>query len=484
MKEQIFRLANNSLIYGVGSFLTKFISLLLLPVFTSYLTPADYGVNAILTLIWMFLNSIFSLGFGTSIGICYYEKLGETYRATVISTAFFGLLVSITVYLIFGISFADKIGLLIFKHTEYTQLIIFSLIGTGFSILTQPYQLKLQFEEKAKTFVIVAIISSIITIGINVLLIVFLRLGLRGLIIATSLGQIVTFILFFVSSFSKTRFTVELIIIRKLLKYGLPMIPSFASLYILQQSSRLILQWLYGSDLLGIFTVGYNLGNVMMLAITAFSTAWAPFFLAYMDKKEEAGELFGRITTYYILGFGALSLLFFIFAKPVTMIMTAQAFHEAYKVIGLVACAQFVLGIFNLLLPGPYFAKEVKHVSVIQGLAALISLPVTYFIIGKYGLIGAGLGLIISNMLLVIIQFIWNHYRRIAYLPVKYDWKRIVLSGMFFIVVATTCVLWERSLSLNYELILSVILSILVLLFIWILLTGEERNTIRKLLAR
>ena len=76
MKDQLLRLGRTAAIYGIGSILNRFISFLLLPLFTKYLTPTDYGISSILGWMTFLLAPIFSLGMGTGIATCYYEKEG------------------------------------------------------------------------------------------------------------------------------------------------------------------------------------------------------------------------------------------------------------------------------------------------------------------------------------------------------------------------------------------------------------------------
>lgn len=74
MKEQLFRLGRKTIVYGIGSILNRVISFLLLPLFTKYLTPTDYGVSSILGWMTFLITPIFSLGMGTAIATCYYEE--------------------------------------------------------------------------------------------------------------------------------------------------------------------------------------------------------------------------------------------------------------------------------------------------------------------------------------------------------------------------------------------------------------------------
>ena len=73
-------LARGTLIYGLGGGLTGLLGLLTLPVFTRFLTPADYGISSILVLVSFFVTPIFSLGLSTSLGVCYFDSEDRAHR--------------------------------------------------------------------------------------------------------------------------------------------------------------------------------------------------------------------------------------------------------------------------------------------------------------------------------------------------------------------------------------------------------------------
>ena len=67
-------LVKDSIIYGLGQILSRFIGFLLLPLFTSYLTPQDYGIIAILGIMNLVVISLFSFGFNVATGLCYFDS--------------------------------------------------------------------------------------------------------------------------------------------------------------------------------------------------------------------------------------------------------------------------------------------------------------------------------------------------------------------------------------------------------------------------
>src|SRR4030042_2355383 len=98
------------------------------------------------------------------------------------------------------------------------------------------------------------------------------------------------------------------------------------------------------------------------------------------------------------------------------MLMTQTAFHEAYKVVGLSASASFITGVFFILLPGMYFVKEVKYVTLIQLFAALVAVGFNLLLIQPFGLLGAAIALMLGFVAMVLFAHLWNLKRKRIYI--------------------------------------------------------------------
>lgn len=432
----ISRLAKDALVYGAGRTFTSLLGLLLLPVYTAYLMPADYGIMAMLALLAMVAEPIFALGLGTAVGPAYFQRNDKKRKAQTIWTAFLLSLVSSSILLTAAWVFPAALSWLILQSSTYALLVSITLTGCAFNILQMPFTLRLQFERKVKQFVAITLTGAIVSISLSVVAIVYMGWGVLGMIAAQAVGQGLTLILFVAAGAKGTLFAYDKQVKVELLRLGIPLVPSFAFLFILTQGNRYILQSLEGLDAVGIYSIGFNIGMVMTVAVSAFTQAWFPVFMSYMDKKEEAKEVFGTIFRSYVVVFGGLTLCFFIFAHPLTLLLTNPSFHAAYQVIGFSASAQFFVGLFSLLTPGMYFCKEVKYVSVWQAASALLSLPLNFLFIALWGVSGAALALAASFASLPFFQWLWNRHRKHLYVEVDYKWRSLVMPSLVYLVLA------------------------------------------------
>lgn len=475
MKSKISSLVNTSLIYGLGSIFNKSLDFLLLPLFTSYLSPKSYGIISTLAIFNLIFNSIFSLGFGTSIGVSYFhEQENQERKNKVIYSSLITLFLSSLVMFILGGVFVSDLSKLFFQSTGYESFILVSLLTTSMLNLSIPVTLFFQFENKAKLFVILTNISSFITILISILFVVFLKQDAKGMVLGTFISKAIYFFIFLFFCLKNSKIKLDFKIVKELLDEGIPTIPNFMSLFILYQSNRYILQLFSGLENVGIYSVGYNIGFAMSLFVNAFSSAWTPYFLSFGNKLEEAKELFGKILIYYLYAFGSLSLMFFIFAKPIIMLMTKESYHEAYQVVGLASTGQFLNGVFIILLPPFYFIKEVKKTGLSQISAAIFSVLINIILINYMGLLGAALALAFGVLLMAVFIYYWTIRNKDRYLQIKYPFKDILFFSIVYLIFASITLI-NRNFSLVTEIINSILQSLLLVITLYFLVPKEEK---------
>jgi O-antigen/teichoic acid export membrane protein len=468
-------LGKRALVYGLGNVANRLLALLLLPVFTAYLPPADYGVVALLTLVATLLAPVVSLGVGYGILPLYYDKRECDHAGRVVWTAFtisFAGAALLTVPMIVA---APWISWSLFGTVHYQDLVCLALLTSAVSSLSSPHMLALQFQERAAPYVAFTAITSLAYLGTSVVLVVVYACGPWGVLVAQLLSQAIGLALFATATVLRLRYRFDREVAVHLLKLSVPMIPSGIFVFFLLHGNRYLLQWLEGLDAVGIYSVGLNLGLAIGIAIQAFSAAWNPFFMSFLHKQEEARPLFRNLISYYVYGFGAMTLLFFAWAKPVVMLLTQASYHEAYKVVGMAAGSQFLTGLYYAMLPPFYYVKDIHFVGIAQGLALLISILLSLLLIPSLSLCGAGLSLVAGHLAMVLIVHAKIRLGRARYLQIEYEWRRIACFGAIALPVAAASLI-ERQWTLAVEAAFSCSIVLMTLVTIFCLFKRSERQ--------
>ena len=420
----------------MGSVLTRFFWLITLPFFTNYLTPYDFGIVAMISLIGMVAQPIFSLGLSASMGPSYFESDTNAQKAKTVWTAVVISTISSIALLLIAWTFPGFLSFIASIPSAYEYLLSLSLIAIALTNISSCFSLQLQFQNKALSFVFVSVLTSATSLSVSFYLIVINGYGVEGIIYGQLSGSIINILILSFMSVKISKPAFDKKIGRELLKLGLPMVPSFALLFILMHGNKYILEWHSGLDAVGVYSIGFNLGIAMSIVTSGIAQAWYPFFMGYMNKQTEAKKVFGEVFSIYVTLVGAISLLFFVFAWPVVWLFTETSFQNSYFIVGMISCSYFFIGIYQQILPSMYFKREIAAQSLIQLTTVIVSLPITYLAIIWFGLFGAGLSIAFSHIMLVVMTILWNWYRRKDYLQIQYEYKPIIIAFSFYAIMA------------------------------------------------
>ena len=477
------RLFKGSMVYGIGAILQRFIGIFLLPFYTEALQPADYGAMALISLVGVAMSGLLSLGTGNSMGVLYFKEEDSSKRPVILWTNFSLLLANGLFWYVLIFLFAPQLSLLIFQTVDYTEFIRLAFVGPVLGNLSEIWLSYLRMEEKAKSYVVLTLGIALLTIGLSVGLILGLRLGLYGLILATVLGQVFSLLAVLLFIARKLPFQIDIAKVWPLVRIGFPSIFGLFAFLLIDYADRQMIERMLDLTALGLYTIGYSFGMVITMAVGAFSSAWPPFFMSYINKREEAKVIFGKVLTYYVLAFGVLTVVFFGFAKPVVLVLTAPPFREAWTVVGLVAASYVIKGCYLIMLPGISFAEKLSKQSLMEWIAAIINLAANLLLIPIFGILGAALATFISYLSLPVLA--WLLARK--YLEVDYQWGRVALA--FALSVSVAVILYQLSQGLDFGLLALLSTNVLVMLVFFglvyaLLLDKTERIFIRDKLSR
>jgi O-antigen/teichoic acid export membrane protein len=473
MIDHLKRLLKGSLIYGVGHAVNSLLQLLLLPLFTNFFDPVDYGLLSALVVFSTFISTIFSFGFGTSIGVNYYNESSNSYKSGLIWSSFFILLISSSmIMIIFGlnINIIDKI---LFEGKAGFSLIFLAVINAILIILEIPFISRLQFEEKHTSYLVINILFVLMNFLGKLICVWYLKFGIFSIFVVDILSRVLALFLFGISIKKYT----PIIWCRKaaipLFKHGVPMMASFFCLYFIQQGGVFFIQHMQDLTAVGIYTLGYSLGYSIVILTSAVSTAWFPFFMSFIEKKEEASILFGKMTRYYVYFVGLVSTLYYLLADVVVGFISTDNYTESASVVGLISSSFFVLSITNMLLPPIYYAKKVSIVIYLQLIAAISFVGLSYILIPMYSYIGGAIAMFISYGVMLILYYYYN--KRLDF-KIKYEKETYIFMLCYMVVVIILNVVSYKLSIFNFILKLIVISSFVVLSYF-----NTDKNEIRYL---
>jgi O-antigen/teichoic acid export membrane protein len=422
---RVTSLFRNVVIYGMGDAATSVVSLLLLPIFTKYLAPADYGVITMLLTIEAVTKVMFRWGVDTAFMRLYYDCADRPAQQRLASTIFFFLFTVNGVLVAAGIASAGWLSERLFHTPAHAVLIRLTLANTfvaGFFFI--PFHV-LRIGERSGQFVALSFSRSAGTIVARLLLVIAARMGVLGLVIAdvaVTSALMVTMARWF-APLIRPIFSRALL--REALGFGLPRVPHSVAQQIIGFADRYFLN-AYGTlrDV-GVYSIGASFGLALKFFLGAFEAAWTPFFLGLM-RDRDAKRVFSTVSTYVLAVLVLLVAGVCATAPAVVRLFTTAQFHTAAAVTPWIALGVMFQGIYLVGSIGLVITKRTKVYPLSTGAAAAASVLANVLLIPRYGILGAAWANAIAYATLAAatVGISWYVY------PIRYEWTRLLRIGI------------------------------------------------------
>ena len=405
-------------IYGIGDILRKLIGFLLIPIYTRYLTPADYGVLEVLNVTISILGLFIIHGMYSAFSRSYLYDYKDNFeqQRELFSTTYFYLLACGLIFFSILTIFGYQINGLIFKNDNYLFLVKLSIgICCLEAIRGFPFAIYRNNFESVK-FVTLRTVGFIVNISLNLYFIVVKHLGITGILIGNLLTSLLiciigTFLLrdYFVLRFSFNK-------LKPMLKFGLPLLPAGIAWFLFDISDRYFLEHLSSETELGLYSLAAKFAMIVqfLLLMPLQRVYFASYYPLAKKDPENARYILGRFFTYFCLAGGFVGLGVIFLSEPLIKIMADEAFWTSYKVVPLLAGSAVLLGIIHTLNAGINITGKTKYLPIIVGSAAIVNIGLNFALIPKFGMMGAGYATFISYIVYFLICYFVNQaiYKR------------------------------------------------------------------------
>ena len=424
MFKDIRSLGKESVIYGLSTVAARLLNFFLMPFYTHYLVPAEYGVAAALFSYIAFFNILYQYGMDQAY-MRHFEEKEKSFPAA-FAGVFWGGLV-LTVLLVLAASPAaalSGIGAANGRLVVWSALILFS---DALSVV--PFA-DLRMEHKAVRYASIRFFTIVINVLLNIVFISFLRKGVEGIFLANIISSLFALAAVLLPCRRLLSLKIDGAVFRRLAVFALPLVPAGLGSMAVQVIDRPILLRLSGEAAVGIYQANYRLGIFMMLVVSMFDQAWRPFFLD-RSKKENAGAVFARVLTYFVLAgvWLTLALSFFIGDLVKVKVFSTPLIHPAYwpglGIVPIILWGYLFNGVYINFLAPVILAKKTASIMTATLSGAAVNIAANFILIPLYGITGAAWATFIAYFAMAVVIYPAG---RDAY-PIPYEFKR--LAAMF-----------------------------------------------------
>lgn len=434
MFDNIKRLAGHVVVYGFGNAGNRVVGFLLIPVYSRYLTPEDYGVLALVAMLGQVLYAFLNMGQNSALFRTYFRHDRNEDRQTVVTTSF---------WLILGLSFpvgllalllSSPLASLLTGSPAYTTWMALGTAAVLFKVLLRLPMAVLRAREQSRPYAGWSLAQTLAALVLAIIFVVGLQLGGRGVLASQLLAEVLLCAYLVPATLRGLTLRFSRRDAVDLLGYGLALIPAALLSFLIHLSDRYFLKHFVSLSAVGIYALGYRFGEILYFVILAFELAYPPFVFGHL-KSPDAPRLYARVCTYYLALLGAMWLAVSLPAEEIVTLMAHPAYHDSYRVIPWIAGAFLFQGIGAVWNVGMQVHRIVRYRLLISASTAILTLGVNVLLIPRFGMMGAAAAALTSFVYQFVVQIVVGH----RLYPVPYEWGRIVrlaAVGMSLYVVA------------------------------------------------
>jgi len=435
----IKKLFSHSAIYWAGTMLSKTIGFLLIPFYTRYLEPADYGTLELLTL----TVDVISLILGMQL-IHAVSKYHDAYsdvddKKAVISTA--TILLVILAGAVFGglQLLAPYVSKLVFGSPDKSLYFQIIFLTAAFGIINQIPLLYLRIKDKSKYFVAITLVQLTLTITLTVYFVAFKNMSVLGVLLGNVLVSGLLCLFLLSVTFKEAGIRIKKAIAGEMVRYSIPLIPGVIGMYVLNFSDRYFLNHFSTLDQVGLYAIAYKFGYLLnTLVMSPFNLVWGPkMFEIYRmpNKNETLNNVFALVTLILVTAAFTMS----IFIKETLIVMTTAKYYAAALVVPIIAAAYVFNGMTRIAMTPLYAENKTGLIGFINSSAAVICLLLNWLLIPVWGVYGASLATLLSFAYIVVAALLTS--QKIT--DTKWSWIRPIKVICTAAVLVTVALLIE-----------------------------------------
>lgn len=431
MVEKFKNLLSHSIVYGLGSYAGRVVNFLLLPLYTFYLTPQDYGVLALVGTLGQILFVFLNLGQSTSIFRFYLRREHEEEKNTVISTALLQLVfVAIPVGGLL-LLMSGSVAQMLLGGAQYRFFIWLGCLTVVFKVfLRVPFAI-MRAQEQSKRYAVWTTIHTLLTSVLAIVFVVGWKQGVQGVLLSQLITELLLCLVLLgaVLRWLPLRFSGAES--KALLSFGLPLIPAGIAGFALDLSDRYFLKHYTDLHQVGLYSLGYRFGEIIYMCAGAFQLAW-PTFVFGNEKAANARSLYSYATTYYVGGMLFLCLAVSLFARELIYTMAAPAFHGAYVVVPLIALSGLFEGLTFVGSIGMNLQHKTIYRAVVVICAGLVNVVLNFLLIPTHGMMGAAVSTLVAFMFQSVLTFVIAlHFYHIPYEYLRMTKATVIGLGIY-----------------------------------------------------
>ena len=393
------KLFSDTVILGLGTFGSKLLVFLLMPLYTAYLSTEQYGTAELITSTANLLIPLACVGITN--GIFRFAAERNSDKQAVFSSSLALLGMGTAVFLLL-----TPLLTLIDFFTGYTWLIVSYVVSANLQAICAQY---VRAIDKTRLFAWQGILNTTLTILFNVLFLILFDMGVTGYVLSVVIGNLLTtvFLVVFARLWQVFRINkIEKVLIKSLLRFSLPLIPTTVCWLITDLSDRYMVTYFCGEAANGIYSAAYKIPTIVNLISAIFMQAWQFSAVAQSSDEESCKSFYSEVYQGFlsVIVIGASVLI--LFSRFLTSLLLNSAYFEAWRYMPTLLCATALEAIVSFLATVYMVRKKSLHSFVTAMIGTLLNILLNLLLIPRMGALGAAVATLASYATVLVVRMI------------------------------------------------------------------------------
>jgi O-antigen/teichoic acid export membrane protein len=402
VREALKKLTGESVIYGIGQVSGRAVQLLLVPVLTRALTRGEYGVSELVQAYLQTALLVLVLGMDAALARFFYQEPDRAARQRMVSTSLaFRIVAGVSVALVLA-ACARPLAAGLVGSGDYHKYVRIGAAILPFTLLVLFCNDVLRVTFQPWKFIALNVVNTTLVAGIALALVLGRHLGVVGVLYGKLAGDLLTALVGLVLIRHTLRPALRADVLKRMLRYGLPLVPVAIAYGAIASVDRYVLQHTRSIEEVAVYSLAVKFFAIVTMGVSAFQLAYFPFAYARAGSPE-APRLYARVLGLYVAAAALGAMAIGLFAPDAVRLLAPPAYAGAARPAAWLAFAAVAQGAYYVVSLGIGLALRTPLFGWSAGGAALVAVIANLVLTPRFGPVGAGaatsLGYIASALL-------------------------------------------------------------------------------------
>lgn len=413
----------DSFSYAIPAFVSRGLSLLLIPIYSRVLTPSNFGALDMLLVFGGLINLTIALEVSQGVARFHADSPAGADKVIYSSSAFWFTVGCYSLFCLIALLNSQVLAQWVMGQSGLEEAFRLGILYISLNGIFYLIQNQFRWELRSRRYAESSLLVTFVTAAAVIWFTYALDLGVLGLLGGMSLGAALGIMYGCWHLRDSFKFTFDGHHLREMLQYSAPLVPAGLAIWFSSYIDRLMINHYLSLNEVGLYGIGYRLSSVVGLLVSGIQGALMPLVLRNYQAPETPSQLariFRVFLAFALLVFLGLS----VFAYDILVAMTTQDFYGASAlVIYLVPAA--MLAQMYVFAPGISIAKKTHLYIWINLFGVTVNGAVGWCLIPSMGVTGAAVATLVGNAC-IFAPAMWVSQRLY---PVPHDWTRLVAAA-------------------------------------------------------